>query len=70
MTHDRRRVRFEYPGELLRDQRPTEIVPLPFATVLGLEERELVTCFHAFCNHTMLEALAHADHGADDGSRI
>src|ERR1700722_11320010 len=45
------RAGLQYPGELLRDQRPAEIVPLGFTTAFGLKERELVACFDAFRNH-------------------
>ena len=57
---------FQQPDELLGSHGPAEVVALSLAAVLGLQKRELLPRFHAFRDDAMPEALAHADHGADD----
>ena len=53
-------------AKLLGSHRAAEIVALSLATVLSLKEGELLSRLHALGNDPLLEALAHADHCADD----
>ena len=62
-----RQVGSQQPDELLGNQWPAEVVALSLATPLGLKKRELLSRFHTFRDDAMPEALAHADHGADNG---
>ena len=41
---------------------------MPFHTVLGLKECQLLVRFDAFSNHALLEAFPHVNDGSHDGS--
>src|SRR5204862_3150107 len=60
----------EHLREVRRRQRPAEIVPLSLATAHRLEACELPGSFDSLRHDSMLEALPHADHGADDGGGV
>ena len=57
---------FKQFGELGGGQRVAEEVALSFSTVLALKEFELLPRFDSLGNHALIEALAHANYGADD----
>src|SRR6202043_3226507 len=57
-------------GELLGCHRLTEIVALSLGTLLGPKEDELLLRLHALGDDPLLQALAHADRFADDGSIV
>jgi hypothetical protein len=63
---------FKQFGELGRGHRVAEEEALSFSTVVGLKEFELLSCFNPLGNDALIEALAHANYGADDcrGMRI
>src|ERR1043166_8024179 len=51
---------------MLGAHRWAEIEPLSLAALLGLKESQLFARFHTFRDDPKAEALAHADHRAED----
>ena len=47
-----------------------KVIALSFVTTVGLQESDLLDCFHALSDYAMLEITAHVDHCVDDGSVV
>jgi hypothetical protein len=57
-------ARFQEFCELFRNHRVAEKEALSLAASFLLQEMQLLTGFHAFRNHSMIQAFADVNHGA------
>ena len=67
MNHSFLHTRLKQPRRLLGHNRIAEIRALPLAALVALEEVELRSGFHSYCNDSLLQTLSDTDHSADKG---
>src|SRR6185436_1187426 len=60
----------EQRAELRGTHGVLEVVPLSFMTSGGDQKIDLLRCLHAFGDDPLVQALAHADDGADDHGAV